>query len=75
MVYNVIRDSLSGEYMERVNSWWADADFPMMEKVTGYRQSCFSPEEGYQDFVDACDEWWAQKTAIEKLHIFEEHNN
>lgn len=32
----------------------------------GYRQDDFSPNDGYQDFVDACDEWWNNLNFNEK---------
>jgi hypothetical protein len=41
-----------------VNKWWVDAPFGVMEKITGYRKDDFSSEDGYQEFVDACDAWW-----------------
>ena len=44
-------------------------------EVTGYRQDDFSPEEGYQDFVDACNEWWKAKSYDEKRALFKEHNS
>ncbi|MFS2717026.1 hypothetical protein AAH068_19150 [Bacteroides uniformis] len=37
--------------------WWENTDFPTMERITGCRQTDFSPEDGYQEFVDACNEW------------------
>ena len=63
------------EFVERMEAWWGDADFPTMERVTGYRQDDFSPEEGYQDFVDACNEWWKAKSYDEKRAIFKENNS
>lgn len=58
-----------------MEAWWGDTDFPTMESVTGYRQDDFSPEDGYQDFVDACNEWWKAKSYDEKRAIFKEHNS
>lgn len=40
------------------DKWFKEIDFSTMEKITGYKQSDFSSEDGYQDFVDACEEWW-----------------
>ena len=39
----------------QLDEWWGLCDFKTMEFVTGYCQHTFSPEDGYQDFVDACD--------------------
>ena len=63
------------EFVERMEAWWGDADFPTMERVTGYRQDDFSPEDGYQDFVDACNEWWKAQSYDEKRAIFKELNS
>ena len=60
------------EFEERMEAWWGDTDFPTMEKVTGYRQDDFSPNEGYQDFVDACNRWWEAKSYNEKREIYNE---
>ena len=38
--------------------WWNETDFLQMELVTRFRQYEFNPEDGYQEFVDACDEYW-----------------
>ena len=43
---------------KELNTWWGQTDFREMEKITRLRQLDFSPEDGYQDFVDVCDNWW-----------------
>lgn len=50
--------------------WWAGTDFPQMERITGYRQDDFSPEEGYQEFVDACNKWWEALSIEEKICLW-----
>jgi hypothetical protein len=40
---------------DRVKQWWGETDFRQMELITGFRQLDFEPDEGYQAFVDACD--------------------
>jgi hypothetical protein len=45
-----------------------------MEFVTGYCQHTFSPEDGYQDFVDACDEYWDKLNCKQKLSLYREFN-
>ena len=61
--------------VEEANLWWNNTEFHTMEYVTGYYQEDFSPEEGYQDFVDACDEWWERKNDTEKINIYMEFIN
>lgn len=44
--------------LNTVNNWWANVSFDTMEEITGFRMADFSPEDGYQEFVDACNDWW-----------------
>lgn len=50
--------------------WWCQSDFQQMERITGYRQDDFSPEDGYQAFVDACDKWWEILSTEEKICLW-----
>ena len=50
-----------------VDEWWGNCGFREMEKITGFRMSDFDSEDGYQDFVDACDEWWDKLPLKEKM--------
>lgn len=54
-----------------LDKWFAEADFNTMEKVIGVRQSAFSPEDGYQDFVDFCEEAWSKLTVEQKRDLYE----
>lgn len=53
-----------------LDEWWGGCDFKAMELITGFRQIDFDPEDGYQDFVDACDAWWDECTFSEKRNIY-----
>ena len=53
-----------------VNEWWADSSFREMEKITGFRMTDFNSEDGYQEFVDACDEWWNKLSFGEKKELY-----
>ena len=46
------------EYRQRMQEWWNNLDFITMESITGMQESDFSPDDGSQSFVDACDDWW-----------------
>jgi hypothetical protein len=73
IVFYIDLDAITNECFEfpRIwNKWFQNADFPTMEKITGYRQSDFSPEDGYQDFVDACEDWWGELSTEEKREIY-----
>lgn len=56
-----------------LNEWWGTQGFRDMEIITGFRQSDFNPEDGYQDFVDACDEWWNSLSYADKLFIYNDY--
>ncbi len=58
----------------QLDEWWGNCDFKTMEFVTGYCQYTFSPEDGYQDFVDACDEYWNKLNCKQKLSLYREFN-
>lgn len=60
------------EWPDEWNEWWRGTDFRTMERITSYRQDDFNPEDGYRDFVDACDEWWNEQTTLKKKKIWEE---
>jgi hypothetical protein len=59
--------------MQEINEWWGASDFREMERITGYRQSDFNPEDGYQAFVDACDKWWSENRDDEKIELYEKY--
>lgn len=58
----------------QLDEWWWEQGFREMERITGFRQGDFSPEDGYQDFVDACDEWWDKLNCKQKLSLYREFN-
>jgi len=56
-----------------VEQWWSQADFTIMEIVTGFQASDFVSETGSQDFVDACDSSWNQLTNSEKIRVWNKY--
>lgn len=58
-----------------MQEWWQGLEFKEMEQVTGFRQTDFSPEDGYQEFVDACEKWWNGKSYDEKRIIWKKYHN
>lgn len=59
---------------ETLNEWWNSCGFKEMELITGYKQYEFSPDDGYQDFVDACNDWWEYLPTQEKINLYELYN-
>jgi hypothetical protein len=60
--------------MVNIDNWWHHTPFYVMENVTGYRRDDFSSECGYQEFVDACDEWWDNLNKETKEQIYNDYN-
>lgn len=60
------------EYLQRVEEWWSQADFPTMERITGLRQVDFSAQDGYQGFVDSASAWWMKQTTDQKIRRWQE---
>ena len=56
-----------------IEKWWNETDFLQMEQITGFRQTDFDSEDGFQDFVDACNTFWNQLNEEEKTKIREEY--
>lgn len=65
---------LKSEFEERMQTWWEETDFTAMERITGYRQDDFSPEDGYQEFVDVCNDWWHKKSYDERRAVWNEYH-
>jgi hypothetical protein len=53
-----------------LNEWWSECGFDEMAIVTGYACYEFSPEDGYQDYIDHCDKIWENFTYGEKLFAY-----
>jgi DNA-directed RNA polymerase subunit RPC12/RpoP len=62
------------ETVPAYDRWWYSADFKTMESVSRYCQTDFEPDEGYQAFVDACDEWWEALSLSEKQEFYKQYN-
>lgn len=55
---------------KKLDDWFGGLDFIIMEKMIGLRQYDFSDEDGYQDFVDACENWWNNLDMEERKVIY-----
>lgn len=60
----------NSESVKSLDAWFNAQDFKTMERMTGYSQGDFDPEDGYQEFVDACESWWDQLSTIEKIGYY-----
>lgn len=59
---------------QTVNKWWKGTDFRTMEQITRLRTCNFCEEDGYQEFIDVCNEFWKQLPLEEKITIYNEFN-
>ena len=57
----------------QANKWWDETDFEQMALITGLRQHEFDAEDGYQEFVDACDNYWYQLNNSEKIRVWNKY--
>lgn len=57
-------------YEDEMQEWWNNLEFIAMERITGLRESDYSPEDGSQAFVDACSKWWGAKSYDEKRELY-----
>ena len=60
--------------LAEAGQWWRAADFREMALITGLRQYEFNPDDGYQDFVDACNNYWKNLSREEKIKIWKNFN-
>lgn len=68
-----IRVRPTSALLEYAETWWHEQDFKQMERISGYRQDDFDPENGYQAFVDACDSWWDALSTEEKIRLWRDN--
>jgi len=64
-----VRARPTDELLAEAEKWWRESAFAKMERVTGYRQSDFDPEDGCQAFIDACEKWWDGRAIEDKISI------
>ena len=66
--------TIKNSVLAEAGQWWRAAGFEKMARITGLRQYEFNPEDGYQEFVDACDSFWKNLTREEKISIRKTYN-
>lgn len=57
------------------NLWWNQAPFAELEKITGLKYADFNQEDGAQEFVDACEEFWFNLSEERRIEIWQEYSN
>lgn len=62
------------EFKERMQTWWNQCDFKTMGRITHLQQAEFSPADGCQAFVDACNKWWDALDYEAKRALWKQEN-
>lgn len=68
--WEAYEEGWSMEDLDDADEWFCEADFDTMERISGYRRDDYSEEDGYQDFVDAVEEWWNGLDDRKKVEIY-----
>lgn len=66
----LVRIRPTSALLKDAEAWWSAADFQKMETLTGLHQTDFSPEEGYQTFIDAGNSWWNKLSDEQKIQLW-----
>lgn len=60
---------------EMLEEWFYNLSFNELENITRLKQQDFSPKDGFQEFVDACHDWWKNSDMFTKIFTYEKSNN
>lgn len=58
----------------KMDSWFKNADFDTLERVTGFNRHDFSPEDGYEEFVETCESYWFNLSSETQKHLYETYS-
>ena len=73
--WDAYEEGWSEQDVSDADDWFCEADFDTLERISGYRREQFSDEDGYQDFVDAVQEWWDGLDERTKVAIYKEYGS
>lgn len=57
----------------KLNEWFNNLPFETMEDMFKIKQSSFNTDDGYQDFVDWCEDYWNSLPIEEKQSLYDEY--
>lgn len=60
--------------LEDAEDWFPGTDFDMMEKISGLKRTDYSEEDGYEEFVEAVQEWWDSLDDAKKVEVYYEYD-
>lgn len=69
-----VNENIINKDEEKLNDWFNTVPFETMEDMFNIKQSSFKPDDGYQEFVDYCEEQWNSLSIEEKQSLYDEYN-
>lgn len=69
-----VNENIINKDEEKLNDWFNTVPFETMEDMFNIKQSSFKPDDGYQEFVDYCEEQWNSLSTEEKQSLYDEYN-
>lgn len=72
--WDAYEEGVSESDVSDADDWFCEIDFDMMERISGKRRDDYSDEDGYQDFVDAVEEWWNAQSDRKKVEIYTQNS-
>lgn len=74
LAWNDVPKLIDEDDLKRADEWYAQIDFDTMEEISEFDRNDFDSEDGYQEFVDMVDDWWAHLTSRQKVNKYREYN-
>lgn len=69
-----VNENIINKDEKKLNDWFNTVPFETMEDMFNIKQSSFKPDDGYQEFVDYCEEQWNSLSTEEKQSLYDEYN-
>lgn len=65
-IEDIVKELVDEEYIQE---WWDNLDFEQLENVTGLKSYKYSSDDGYQEYIDACNDWFNMHNFTEKQEM------
>jgi len=56
--------------VKELDLWYFSCDFKIMERITNTHCYCYIDDDGYQEFVDICDNYWKNLKKYKKWEYY-----
>ena len=68
--WEAYEDGVKESEVDDADEWFCEIDFDTMERISGMKRDEYSDEDGYQDFVDAVEDWWNCLSDLDKVEFY-----